>query len=159
MSKKRINAYLDIEHFDMLEDIKVLVPGAGELEDSPLIRFIIADYHSRIKHEDRILSKISNDLILSNILLNSLLEQNDTPIHDYISSEKVKEANRMKQLSFNSPRNNRKSFSKNKVKQGDIFEEETEIHRVESQQKNESSSSFDFGIEKPSTKMLFPGTD
>lgn len=108
MAKERFIVYLDLEHKDMLEEIKEQLSLPPDISFSSLMRYIISDLHTKLTKEGRLTNKILEDISTANILLNSLVEGLDVEIFDIVSSEKYAEAEQIRKKSITNARFKRK---------------------------------------------------
>lgn len=133
MSKERITVFLDREHIDALEELKVYLPVDDKIKDSPLIRYAILELLNRVRKEENFESKVLNSLSVLEIMTNAKLEQDHTEIHDLHSSNVYQEATIMSKKIVRNKNYRFKKSSKKIIKeietQDDAIEEPTKTKR------------------------------
>ena len=92
MSKERITVFLDREHIDALEELKLYLPVDEEIKDSPLIRYALLELLNRLRKEEKFETKVLNSLSVLEIMMNAKLEQDHTEIYDLYSSNVYQDA-------------------------------------------------------------------
>lgn len=95
MSKERITVFLDREHIDALDELKIYLPVDREIKDSPLIRYALLELLNRLRKEENFERKVLDSLSVLEVMTNAKLEQDHTEIHDLYSSNVYQEATTM----------------------------------------------------------------
>jgi hypothetical protein len=133
MSKKRIPVFLDREHEDGFERIKIYLPVDEDIKDSPMIRYALLELLNRVRKEINFEKKVLDSLSLLEIMTNAKLEQDHTKIQDIFSSDVYQEAVTMskkvvrnKNYRFKNRNDESKKEEKKKVKS---VQEDVKIER------------------------------
>lgn len=95
MAKERITVFLDKEHTDALEELKIYLPVDEEIKDSPLIRYALLELLNRVRKEENFERKVLDSLSVLEIMTNAKLEQDHTEVLDLYSSNVYKAATTM----------------------------------------------------------------
>lgn len=92
MAKEKLQVYIDLEHREALEELKLWLPVDESVKDGALIRFIIIDLLNRLRKEESFEKKVLDSLSVLSVMTNAKLEQDHTKIQDLFSSDVYQEA-------------------------------------------------------------------
>ena len=92
MAKEKLQVYIDLEHREALEELKLWLPVDESVKDGALIRYIIIDLLNRLRREESFEKKVLDSLSVLSVMTNAKLEQDHTKIQDLFSSDVYQEA-------------------------------------------------------------------
>lgn len=92
MAKEKLQVYIDLEHREALEELKLWLPVDESVKDGALIRYIIIDLLNRLRKEESFEKKVLDSLSVLSVMTNAKLEQDHTKIQDLFSSDVYQEA-------------------------------------------------------------------
>ncbi|MGF1996110.1 hypothetical protein [Enterococcus casseliflavus] len=92
MAKEKLQVYIDLEHREAMEELKLWLPVDESVKDGALIRYIIIDLLNRLRREESFEKKVLDSLSVLSVMTNAKLEQDHTKIQDLFSSDVYQEA-------------------------------------------------------------------